>query len=291
MKSVDLKIFILSIFFFLILIKLFDNYIYSNIYNQLILFSIPLIWPGLAHGSLDILTAKRYNLIKSKKTLFFFLIIYVSIPILFFYFWLRFSDLFFIFFLILSGLHFGISDRECKASLQRKLEVLLRAIIIIFFPIRFYIEEIREIFSFFFVSDNLITLLFYWSEYFLYFAFLIFSFFLINFAFKKISINLLIELMFLFFCFIYFKPLVSFLIYFCFLHSIRHLIFEKLKLNLSFKKLFIRTLPMTALSCLFVLILILISKQNNMLNLNHIVIALSSLTISHIFLINFLKND
>ena len=291
MKSIDLKIFILSIFFFSVLVNLFENYIYSNLYNQLIIFSLPLIWPGLAHGSLDIFTAKRFNLIKSKNTLFFFLLIYISIPILFFYFWMILPDLFFIFFLILSGLHFGISDRESKSALQKKLEVLLRAIIIIFFPIKFHINEIREIFIFFFVTDNLISLLFYWSDFFLYFSFFFFSFFLIKFLLNKVSTNLLIELIFLFFCFIYFKPLVSFFIYFCFLHSVRHLIYEKSKLNLSFKKLFIRTLPMTALSCLLIFFLILISIQNDMLSLNHIVIALSSLTISHVFLINFLKND
>ena len=291
MKSIELKIFISSIFFFLLFVNLFENYIYHNLYNQLFIFAIPLIWPGLAHGSLDIFTAKRFNLIKSKNTLFIFLIIYISIPILFFYFWLKFPDLFFTFFLILSGLHFGISDRESKLVLQKQLEVLIRAIIIIFLPIRFYTEEIREIFIFFFVSENLISQLYYLSEYFLYFTFLIFSFFLINFVIKKISLNLIIELVFLFFCFIYFKPLVSFFIYFCFLHSIRHLTYEKSKLDIPFKNLFIRTLPMTILSCLFIFFLVLIVTQSTMLNINHIVIALSSLTISHIFLINFLKND
>ena len=291
MKSIELKIFILSIIFFLIIVNLFENFIYSNLFNQLIIFSIPLIWPGLAHGSLDIYTAKRFNLIKTNKTLIFFLAIYISIPILFFSFWLIFPDLFFMLFLILSGLHFGISDRESKLPFQKKLEILLRSLIIIVLPIKFYIQEIREIFMFFFVSDNLISLLFYWSDFFFYTAILIFFFFLINFSLKKISPNLLVEIILLFFCFIYFKPLVSFFIYFCFLHSIRHLMYEKLKLNLSFKKLIIMTLPMTALSCLFVFFLIFIVNQNNILDLNYIVIALSSLTISHIFLINFLRND
>ena len=71
----------------------------------------------------------------------------------------------------------------------------------------------------------------------------------------------------------------------------RHLLHEKYKLNLSFKKLFIKTLPMTILSCLFIIFLIFTITQINILNLNHIIVALSSLTISHIFLINFLKND
>ncbi len=291
MKALELKIFIFSIIFFFIFVNFFENFIYLNLYNQLIIFSIPLIWPGLAHGSLDILTARRFNLIKSKRSLFLFLLIYISIPISFFFLWLKFPDFFFVLFLILSGLHFGISDRESKFFLQKKLEVLLRGIIIIFLPIKFYIDEIREIFMFFFASENLISLLFYWSEIFLYFTIFIFLFFLINFLFSKVSVNLLIEFILLFFCFIYFKPLVSFFIYFCFLHSIRHLLNEKLKLNLSFKKLWIRTLPMTVLSCLFIFFLILTVAQINILNLNHIIVALSSLTVSHIFLINFLKKD
>ncbi len=110
---------------------------------------------------------------------------------MFFYFWIRFPDLFFVFFLILSGIHFGISDRESKSAVQKKLEVLLRAVIIIFFPVKFHIEEIREIFFFFFVSDNLISSLFYWSDFFLHFSFFILSIFFVKFLLKKISINLL----------------------------------------------------------------------------------------------------
>lgn len=291
MKALELKIFVFSVFFFLIFVNVFENFIYLNFYNQLIIFSIPLIWPGLAHGSLDILTARRFNLIKSRKTFFFFITIYVCIPISFFFFWLKFPDVFFVLFLILSGLHFGISDRESKLFIQKKLEVLLRALIIIFLPIKFYIDEIKEIFTFFFVSENLISLLFNLSDFVFYFAILIFLFFLINFMLKKISVNLIIEFTLLLFCFIYFKPLVSFFIYFCFLHSMRHLMHEKYKLNLSFKKLFIKTLPMTILSCLFIIFLVFTITQIDILNLNHIIVALSSLTISHIFLINFLKND
>ena len=291
MKAIDLKIFLLSIIFFAIFVNLFESFVYSNLFNQLIIFSLPLIWPGLAHGSLDIFTAKRFNLIKSNKSLICFLTIYISIPIFFFYFWLKFPNLFFSFFLILSALHFGISDGESKSLLHKYFEILLRAIIIIILPVKFYINEIKEIFLFFFVSDNFITSFHSWSDLFLYLAIFFLVFFLISFLLNKTSKNLIIELIFLFFCFIYFKPLVSFFIYFCFLHSVRHLFYEKLKLNLSFKKLFLKTLPMTTLSCLFIFFLMLTVTQNIILNVNYIVIAISSLTISHIFLINFLKKD
>ena len=84
MKALELKIFVFSVFFFLIFVNVFENFIYLNFYNQLIIFSIPLIWPGLAHGSLDILTAKRKKLIKDQFSLFYFLILYLFIPIFFF---------------------------------------------------------------------------------------------------------------------------------------------------------------------------------------------------------------
>ena len=91
MKAIDLKIFLLSIIFFSIFVNLFESFVYSNFYNQIIIFSIPLIWPGLAHGSLDIFTAKRFNLIKSNRSLIFFLTIYISIPIFFFLFLVKVS--------------------------------------------------------------------------------------------------------------------------------------------------------------------------------------------------------
>ena len=141
MKALELKIFIFSVFFFFIFVNLFENFIYLNLYNQLIIFSIPLIWPGLAHGSLDILTAKRVNLIKSRKTFFFFIITYICIPISFFFFWLNFPDVFFVLFLILSGLHFGISDRESKLYMQKNLRSYLEHLSLFSFLLNFILVK------------------------------------------------------------------------------------------------------------------------------------------------------
>ena len=45
------------------------------------------------------------------------------------------------------------------------------------------------------------------------------------------------EFILLFFCFWFFEPLLSFFIYFCFLHSTRHLLDEKNNLDLKFGEL------------------------------------------------------
>ena len=89
MKTFELKFFAYSIIFFFILLYFFGNIFYSSFYYQILLFSIPLIWPGLAHGSLDILTARRFNIVKGKKSLLIFLFIYLLIPILFFISWVK----------------------------------------------------------------------------------------------------------------------------------------------------------------------------------------------------------
>ena len=69
----DTKFFFIVNFLFFILVLSFGEKIYSNFLNQLFIFLIPIIWPGIAHGSLDILTAKRKKLIPNSftKKLFF----------------------------------------------------------------------------------------------------------------------------------------------------------------------------------------------------------------------------
>ena len=104
---------------------------------------------------------------------------------------------------------------------------------------------------------------------------------------------LVYELGALAFCFTFFKPLISFFIYFCFLHSIRHLINEKKKLKISYKQMFFKTLPITFLIIVFLIFIFLyfFIYESQILNLNFIIIGLSSLTISHVLLINFFNKN
>ncbi len=292
MKLLELKIFI-SINLFLILILYFsNNFFYSNFYYQILLFAAPLIWPGLAHGSLDLHTASRYSLIKNKISLLIFLFVYLLIPLIFFFLWLDFPNTLFVIFLILSGMHFGISDRLTNQKKLKHLEVFIRALIILIFPIIFHPEETNRLFSFFLVNNEFYFYLYSFSNYLFYFLIMAIPYFFFKiYLIKKIII--ISELIALIFCFLYFKPLVSFLIYFCFLHSIRHLNNEQIKFKISFKKLIIKTIPMT------LIVIILFSSSAIYFEniddigkkLNYFIIALSSLTISHVLLINFFNKD
>ena len=293
MMYLDTKFFILINFLFSIIFFYFSEIIYSSFINQLIIFLIPLIWPGLAHGSLDILTAKRKKLINHFPGLVLFLILYIAIPILFLILWKLYPNYGFTMFLILSLMHFGISDKLSKKEIMIKVEILLRSLIIICLPIVFYNEQTLNILYFlnitkeygFFLTE-LLKILFY--------LIIPLTMFLFIFSLKKREYALIIDLAVLFFCFVFFKPLVSFLIYFCFLHSVRHLLNEKKILGLSNKKLFLKTIPMTGIVLLILTFIFSIylyyPTSINLFSLNDVVVAMFCLTLSHVFLINFVKD-
>ena len=293
--KIDTKVFLISIIFFFLIFKLYGDFLYSNFLNQLIIFALPIIWPGLAHGSLDVLTAKRIKLIFSKFSYINFIIIYLTIPLVFFIFWIKIPKVFFILFLFLSLFHFGYSDRISNSRYLKFLEVLIRGSIIIIFPLKFHFEETKNLFSYFFIDENFSLLLLYYFDTLVYpiiFLFLIYNFFF--FKHKKYKL-ICFEFLMLMFCFFYFKPLTSFLIYFCFLHSIRHLNDEMNLMKIDFNQLIFRTIPMTLIPLILIICFITIFYFTDFLKYNdsvkYLVIAFSSLTISHIILINFLKND
>ena len=67
MQYLENRIFTFFLLFMIIVTSFFDSFFYKNFENQFIFFLLPLIWPGFAHGSLDILIAKRIGLIKKKN--------------------------------------------------------------------------------------------------------------------------------------------------------------------------------------------------------------------------------
>ena len=293
MIKIETKIFLLVNVFFVILLSFFENMIYSDFITQIYIFIIPLLWPGLAHGSIDILTAKRKNIISSDKNNLIFLISYVIIPVFFFLIWLNFPNFTFTVFLVLSLLHFGISDKLYFDKLISLIEISLRALIVFTLPIVFHNYETIQIVRFLYVSDEYLLTLTKFFEYLVYFIIPLMALF-IYYSFIKQNVGGILEIFIILFCFYFFKPLVSFLLYFCFLHSTRHLLNEKKLLNLSFKKIFFKTIPMTSIVVVGTFILLFLSyfffKSSSLLFSSYIIIALFCFTIPHIILINFTKN-
>ncbi len=293
MIKIETKIFLLVNISFVIFLFFFENIIYSSFITQLYIFIIPLLWPGLAHGSIDIQTAKRKNIISNDKNNLIFLISYIITPVIFFLIWLNFPNFAFTVFLVLSLLHFGISDKLYFDRIISLFEILLRALIIFTLPIVFHNYETTQIVKFLHVSEEYLIILTNFFEYLIYLIIPIMSLF-IYYSLIKRNIGGILEIFLILFCFYFFKPLVSFLLYFCFLHSTRHLLNEKKLLNLSFKKILFQTIPMTSIVILGIFIFLLLNyfffKSFSLFFSSYVIIALFCLTIPHIFLINFTKN-
>ena len=156
MKFLETKLFSAAIMVMIPIILIYDDILSGNYLNQILLFLLPLIWPGLAHGSLDISIAKKNGLIINRNQTFIFVFIYILIPFIFFILWLSFPNIIFIIFLILSIIHFGISDSILNKKKFSIFEIPLRGILVISLPFQFHLEKTIEIFSFFLVDKEFI---------------------------------------------------------------------------------------------------------------------------------------
>ena len=141
----DTKLFIFVTFCF-VLLYYNQSFSENNFSDKLIFFIIPLIWPGLAHGSLDLLIAKKLNIIITKSQLYFFILGYLLISLFIVLLWVIAPNLSLSMFLIVSAIHFGISDTIHKGNLFY-VEIFFRGLAPIATPIYFYNEEVKLIFS------------------------------------------------------------------------------------------------------------------------------------------------
>ena len=294
-RSIDTKIFCLSLIIVFCISGIAGPEISRNFKNQILFFMIPLIWPGVAHGSLDLEIAKKKGLIKNNFHTMYFLFLYILIPVAFFYLWIIFPNTFFILFLLLSYLHFGISDNLSKKSINKYFEIITRGAIIIFIPIIFHHETTIKIFRILLANE---TILIHLEKY-----YLLLGFFLIACLLSWISISvnkdglkffkeiIFWEILLLIICFVFFEPLIAFFTYFCFLHSVRHMLDEKVSLNLKLNQLIIKSLPFTIVTILFFSLIFYYFSffSHDKKILSYIFVGLASLTTSHIILVNFSK--
>ena len=284
------KIFLNAILISVITLYFFGEKFY-DFQNQILLFLLPLIWPGLAHGSLDLEIAINRGLVRKFIHKVFFFIIYLTIITVFFSLWIIFPNIIFLVFLILSSVHFGISDQVSRIKYIGIIEILIRAKLVIVLPLKFYPAITSKVFIFLGLNNEVLDFILFLNDYFFYF--LIFNIFIWLFfknESKTLKLSILLEFLLIGFCFIYFQPIISFLIYFCFLHSIRHLNEEKKNLKLSYINLFKKTLPFTLIPLITLTIYFLNIDIKNNINIYYTVVGLSSLTIPHVMLINYIKN-
>ncbi len=284
----DTKILIIATFTFLIIYYSFGELLNVDYSNRFILFLIPLIWPGLAHGSLDIIIAKKLNIINSKKQEFLFILTYISIASLIIFLWIVLPNLSLLSFLLVSAVHFGISDTLSKEKFSFT-EMIFRGFLPISTPIYFYNQETKFIFLKLNSTEFFINYLIKLNNY-LFFSLMLFAmislFYILLKSKTKKNFFTLVEISIIVFIFFYFDPFSAFCIYFCFFHSLRHLFTEKESLNLSLKGIFSATIPLTIVSLIGLIFFYFFFLELSHNYLSLIFISLSALTVPHMLLIN-----
>ena len=299
------KIYGKHIFYFSVLTIAFS--IVTLIAGSSVKFSSELIIPficlflilsmGISHGAMDNYKANKILKIYKINNKIIFYLIYTLISLLVIIFWFFFTSLTLLVFLLIASYHFGREDTSflnIENSNFDQLLYLIKGSLIIFAPLFFHIDETLKIFGVLLINDK--VLFFIKDQHWiinicLSLGALGYLYFIFKNRFKDFEILLLDILSILILNFV-FSPLIAFTIYFCFLHSIRHIISISYKLDEnSFSngvKMFIKkALPLTILTALLYLLSVVYLSNSYGLNdaiIQVIFIGLASLTFPHILL-------
>ena len=288
---------VFTIIFSVIVLIFGKNFEFSNqsIVPFLCLFLILSV--GISHGALDNYKANKILKIYKIDNKLVFYFSYISISILIILSWIFFSLITLIAFLIIASYHFGREDTSFlinKNSSFDQLLYLVKGSLIIFSPLFFHTDQTLKIFELLLINNSF--LIFIKNEHWvinvcLIFNFLGYLYFVFRNNFDNFEILFLDLLLILIINFI-FSPLLAFTIYFCFLHSIRHIISIVLELDeANFSngiKLFIKkALPLTVVTAILYLLAVFLIANFYGFNtaiIQVIFIGLASLTFPHILL-------
>ena len=255
-----------------------------NIQLTLLLITVSII--GIPHGYFDFLIAKKL-FDNYKSWLIKFIFSYLSISLIYLMSWLYYSEIALIFFLIISTYHFGIEETE-EIENKNYLLIFLLGSAPILVPILFHTSEV---FSFFSILLNYnFQPLFVLNEL-KYIYVILFLLFLINY--KKLLFLYILLLI----NFIFLPPLISFILYFCFHHSLRHYLYSMSdskiypnSLNLRKRALFFIILTITFTAIAISLMLELTTYTFQHVIIQYIFITLACLTLPHLILNIYYEN-
>tara|TARA_A100001011_G_scaffold138891_1_gene146765 strand:- start:2427 stop:3368 length:942 start_codon:yes stop_codon:yes gene_type:complete len=274
-----------------------NNFEFSNnlLISSICLFFILSI--GISHGAMDNYKANKLLIIYKINNKSIFFIIYILIATFVIILWSLYSSFTLLLFLLVASYHFGREDTSFLNKGNSNLDqffYLIKGSLIIFSPLFFHFDQTLKIFETLFLSEKILIYLKdeHWIiNFFLGLSILSYFYFVYKNKFKDFEILFLDMFLILIINYV-FNPLIAFTIYFCFLHSIRHIISISYELepgNFLFGiKTFIRkAFPLTVVTA--VLYLLAIFFLSNSYGLNEVVIkvifiGLASLTFPHILL-------
>ena len=252
---------------------------------------------GISHGALDNYKANKLLKIYNIKNKSIFFIIYIFISVLVIFVWSLYGTFTLLAFLFVASYHFGLEDTSFLHkgnSFLDQIFYLIKGSLIIFAPLFFHFDETLKIFETLMLSKAFLTFIEieHWIiNLCLFLSFIGYIYFAYKNKFDDFEVLFLDMLSILILNYI-FSPIIAFTVYFCFLHSIRHIIslsneLDKNDFSNGVKVFIKKALPLTVVTALLYFMATFYLSKSYGLNdviIKVIFIGLASLTFPHILL-------
>ena len=248
---------------------------------QLILLLVTVTIIGIPHGYFDFLIAKKL-FSKYRYWLQKFIIIYLSISAAYLFIWVISPALALIAFLLMAIYHFGQEETEDNTDVSKLLLLSLGSVPVVA-PVLFQTDEVFSLFNVLLNQEISYPKIYLEIKY-LYIIFLAIIIFIKSKKIFPLYTLLMVN-------FIYLPPLISFILYFCFHHSIRHYLQSLSDSNLFPKQISIKniiifflvlTVLFTAIAIYFLFVYSSFSLEE--IVIKYIFITLACLTLPHLLL-------
>jgi Brp/Blh family beta-carotene 15,15'-monooxygenase len=255
--------------------------------SLVILLALAVTFLGLPHGALDFAVAKSLNLVTSIVSAIRFITIYITIAGVSILFWIWVPDIALVLFLGVSAFHFSADWRVNMPFLPR----LGLSCALLCGPSILYSAAVVELFNVLLLTTQAAGWVVQGMQVVFYIGSLVFSCFVIQLLMRrKKSLRFWqnVEWLLLIVSSLILSPLLHFGLYFCLLHSPKHLHDVGVKLHVSMKRAVVISLP-------FVIFTIVLASgvykmfgtsEINIDLLRWVFIGLFGLTMSHMVLIN-----
>ena len=262
---------------------------------------------GVSHGAYDHIKGKSLLKIYNINNIFIFYLSYILVGLIVILTWFVTPSISLLIFLIFASFHFGKEDSQFllkKRSITYSIFFVFKGLLIVTAPLYFNFVETINIFKLLLIENENFYRYLDWIESKNILITLISLSFLVNILltivnFKISNLTLLLDFASILILNYFLSPLIAFTIYFCFLHSIRHIIAIANEVNnrnfYHGLKEFIKKASALAIVTVILFILALIITYNyfeiNDAILKIIFIGLASLTFPHILLEYLLEKN
>ena len=274
----DTVLFILSTGLFIFLSGFVEKNTSSNTLSIILITFI--VFFGLPHGALDTLIAKKFNLYKNFFQFLVFNFFYISLALIVFIVWQIIPVFSLFIFLAISGYHFS---EDWDSYNITKIKKLALGFSIINLPLLFNKNLVEEIYFYITKSDYI----YHFSSFQIAISCLNFLFLLYFLLSNTISINIFLQIIMLILSAYILEPILFFICYFCFFHSIKNFKESKtLLLEINKIKITLAALINTFLSVILgIIIFFFIYSDFNLQNITSLIfIGLAALTVPHMLL-------